>query len=429
MGCAASVSQPPSTTTTQKKPGFWGRRGASESRPARRRPLAHLHENHEIDASPTPERPPRRGGDRGLRIDAGGANLTGPSPNEYRETGMAETPVGRQADEFRHFCPLCFVHFRDVYELPCCRQSACAGCLGDFYKRPVGEGVIPGGARCLHCNTVAARSQFLRQLTRADEPKTHADDSPARRRSFAAATAAAASTSAVPYSPLKVGDDHEAMARKMLPFTSMMLTCEEETSRELSAADAALAEAAAASIAAEVITSARGVGSSEEAAASGTPPGNLVQPITIDNGSVETPLSIAPDSPAAETPADEAPEEGEATPVEAAAPEEEEPAESAPVSPVEVAETSVSELVLESIDSPGAAEAPAGAEPTVPASADADSTAGASGGASPTPAESNDEATPEAAGEAAEAPAAAEAAAAPTEASGEAAAAPAAAAP
>ena len=115
MGCAASVSQPPSTTTTQKKPGFWGRRGASEARPARRRPLAHLHENHEIDASPTPERPPRRGGDRGLRIDAGGANLTGPSPNEYRETGMAETPVGRQADEFRHFCPLCFVHFRDVY--------------------------------------------------------------------------------------------------------------------------------------------------------------------------------------------------------------------------------------------------------------------------------------------------------------------------
>ena len=35
---------------------------------------------------------------------------------------MAATPVGKQAEEFKFFCPLCMMFYRTMREMPCCQQ-------------------------------------------------------------------------------------------------------------------------------------------------------------------------------------------------------------------------------------------------------------------------------------------------------------------
>ena len=35
---------------------------------------------------------------------------------------MAVTPVGKQAEEFKFFCPLCMMFYRTMREMPCCQQ-------------------------------------------------------------------------------------------------------------------------------------------------------------------------------------------------------------------------------------------------------------------------------------------------------------------
>ena len=37
---------------------------------------------------------------------------------------MAATPVGKQAEEFKFFCPLCMMFYRTMREMPCCQQYA-----------------------------------------------------------------------------------------------------------------------------------------------------------------------------------------------------------------------------------------------------------------------------------------------------------------
>ena len=37
---------------------------------------------------------------------------------------MAATPVGKQAEEFKFFCPLCMMFYRTMREMPCCQQCA-----------------------------------------------------------------------------------------------------------------------------------------------------------------------------------------------------------------------------------------------------------------------------------------------------------------
>ena len=173
MGCAARFA----TSKHHHDPKKPGLGAARRVRVAARAPAARSPpENHEIDASPTPERPPGarrrpRAADR-----CGRRQLTGPSPNEYRETGMAETPAGRRTSSATSArCASCT---SARYELPCCRQSACAGCLGDFYKRPVGEGVLPAARAA----STATRSPPARNSCASSPAPTSRRRTPTTRR-------------------------------------------------------------------------------------------------------------------------------------------------------------------------------------------------------------------------------------------------------
>ena len=63
----------------------------------------------------------------GLKID------TGMTTRE--KAGLAETPMGKAADEYKYYCPLCMMFFKSIIELPCCKQSTCAFCFGEYLQR------------------------------------------------------------------------------------------------------------------------------------------------------------------------------------------------------------------------------------------------------------------------------------------------------
>ena len=46
-----------------------------------------------------------------------------PMTPRRHEHGLAVTPVGKQADEYKYFCPVCMMFFRTMHETRCCTQS------------------------------------------------------------------------------------------------------------------------------------------------------------------------------------------------------------------------------------------------------------------------------------------------------------------
>lgn len=157
-----------------------------------------------------------------------------PPSRDRLEVGMAETPSGSVACEYKFFCPLCMVFYRDIFETPCCGGYMCGFCHAEFLisqtKRvgavrppaekpagdaPHGEKCIPCGLPCPHCN-VESRGIAMRKLTQRDTVTSrHAfSDSP---RTLAAMAKASVSNQP-PQSPLRIGDDFAAMARKLNMF-------------------------------------------------------------------------------------------------------------------------------------------------------------------------------------------------------------------
>ena len=135
-------------------------------------------------------------GKAGLRIDA---SLT----VAREKAGLAETPIGKAADEYRYYCPICMMFFKNILELPCCQHSTCSFCFSEYLQRQqaspaasAGAGVgaldfsaggkrapgappqLPAGCACPQCAVVAKRARELKQLEGLDEAKCSYLDSP-----------------------------------------------------------------------------------------------------------------------------------------------------------------------------------------------------------------------------------------------------------
>jgi len=168
----------------------------------------------------------------GLRIDT---NPKSAPAFRRPDAGMAATPVGKLAEEYKFFCPLCMMFYRNIREMPCCQQHICAYCLFDFLQTKqsppavaTGGGeissapeevqrsdpVLPRGVACPHCASVG-HGQQLRLLDRKEETRSYLD-SPGTAADLTRRTSSGDQPT---HSPLKVGDDFQTMARKMLPFS------------------------------------------------------------------------------------------------------------------------------------------------------------------------------------------------------------------
>jgi len=42
--------------------------------------------------------------------------------------GMPSTPLGKDKDVFKYYCPICFIYFKDIYRSTCCRNYVCENC-------------------------------------------------------------------------------------------------------------------------------------------------------------------------------------------------------------------------------------------------------------------------------------------------------------
>ena len=168
-----------------------------------------------------PSSSPKLRGVTGLSINAG--------PNRNEE-GMAATPIGKQAEEFKHYCPLCMMFFRWVLEFPCCRQTVCCYCFVEYVQRQShfsfvshSDHQLPSGVPCPQC-AVAGRDcvRPLRVVDGVEEARSYATSPVTKAQMLrigeAREGACMAKRGMPPPSPLKIGDDVQAMARKMLPF-------------------------------------------------------------------------------------------------------------------------------------------------------------------------------------------------------------------
>jgi len=207
-----------------------------------------LQQRHPVAANPRLVTPPLSGSrpatdgvqhgvapaNLGLRIDP-----TLPSRNDV---GIAETPVGKQALDYKFYCPLCMMFFRSVLELQCCKQTVCSFCFAEYLQQRGGivprdnsgrsltsaagarggKVVLPRAIACPQCAVVSKGApQELRLLEGADEPRVSYVESPQTRAQLNRVASDRSSSGIMHTSPLKVGDDFSAMARKMLPFASM----------------------------------------------------------------------------------------------------------------------------------------------------------------------------------------------------------------
>lgn len=96
MGCGASIQ-------------------ASSDKPAKRGWFGLTRQPPPAAAAPTRITTPPEG----LRIEANARSAPAMRRQDY---GMAATPVGKQAEEYKFFCPLCMMFYRTMREMPCCQQ-------------------------------------------------------------------------------------------------------------------------------------------------------------------------------------------------------------------------------------------------------------------------------------------------------------------
>jgi len=97
-----------------------------------------------------------------------------PPSRDRLDVGLADTPSGAQASEYKFFCPLCMVFYREIFETTCCRSYLCSFCHAEFLivqakkkaaaaapadtktaapagDAPRGEKCIPQGLACPCC--------------------------------------------------------------------------------------------------------------------------------------------------------------------------------------------------------------------------------------------------------------------------------------
>ena len=226
MGCGASV--PVADTRSRRRPWFSFmtkssyevrscRPGAAHPRRART-PTARARADAQADRSlvtppnsnvPTSEAMPTA--PHGLQVltgsgDCSALRILAPSCKQP-EAGVAETPVGKLADDYKFFCPLCMMFYKQILEArrrsvapphrtraarapasardgapaqtPCCKQHICPFCVAEYVQTKTPEGrrvqivsgrglAIPAGIECAHCNVPSAGAQ-LRLLEKKEE--------------------------------------------------------------------------------------------------------------------------------------------------------------------------------------------------------------------------------------------------------------------
>ena len=181
--------------------------------------------------------------------------------------------------------------FKQVLEMPCCKQSLCTFCLHEYVAKQQakhqpsssgapGDGLtvpttrrarslgtaaalLPEGMACPQCASKSKAPLHLKVLQNGEEASTRYVDSPRTRaemdRVQQKQQKIAASLPGQPAnSPIKAGDDFSALSRKMLPFSAMLVEEPEEpnsmTPRFTDSADPSACEAAVKSATASLTT-------------------------------------------------------------------------------------------------------------------------------------------------------------------------------
>ena len=94
------------------------------------------------------------------------------------------TPQGLEIEQFKYFCPLCMLYFRDVLTTSCCSNYVCYGCALQCVRGKHGVGAsatsiparLSADQECMHCRTSGLKLAYAQSedLVRSydDSPNT-----------------------------------------------------------------------------------------------------------------------------------------------------------------------------------------------------------------------------------------------------------------
>lgn len=189
---------------------------------------------------------------RPIQVDTKAEATTTPEKQKLcKGVDYSETPIGAEKDTFKFYCPLCMFYYKDMLGTACCKNHVCLTCASEYNKGKgeptwavLGGGVangsnIAGGnstneeldyhipaymssMACPHCGT--ANVQLGKIANDAPLREYHSSPRSPIDLNYAQAHQA--------QSPLKVGDNFDALRRKMLTF-------EEESNYNAAASKAA----------------------------------------------------------------------------------------------------------------------------------------------------------------------------------------------
>ena len=123
------------------------------------------------------------------------------TPKISREgAGICYTPNTEDGTaDFKFFCPLCMVHFKEIQKTTCCTNYVCRFCAGELPHES-----------CPFC--AQDNMQLIDESCTADARKYL--DSPSLKKKMA-------QLSPSPFSPIKCGDGFAELQRKVPPLTPM----------------------------------------------------------------------------------------------------------------------------------------------------------------------------------------------------------------
>jgi hypothetical protein len=128
---------------------------------------------------------------------------------------VVKTPTADLTHIYKYYCPLCTLYYEDIFRSNCCGNYSCVVCTTQYLEKRGMKVITPTdilmtnestNTPCPTCNSFG----FAPRLVALEER--------ARDYSFSTKISCETENSDKQYSPIKIGDDYEALIRKMQPF-------------------------------------------------------------------------------------------------------------------------------------------------------------------------------------------------------------------
>lgn len=131
------------------------------------------------------------------------------------QSGVPATPTGELINVYRYYCPLCMFYYEDIMRSSCCGNYCCYTCTVDYLDKKglkvdslsnIVSSPTASAIPCPLCNTNGFEPKLVELSENVRDYSTKMSEG---------------SATALPYSPIRIGDDFDVLKRKMQPYPGL----------------------------------------------------------------------------------------------------------------------------------------------------------------------------------------------------------------